>query len=114
MVQIVDDTGAFTLQEQASLFHGASVLVTPHSGANANIVFMRPNTTVFEIRCTGSSWVREWVIDLGINHFNILPDAPRCSDHNEKCGTVRPTTLLGPVLHAMVADATKRHQEVRF
>ena len=104
-VHVIDDAGALTLQEQAELYHNASVLVTPHGGSNPNIVFMRPNTTVFEIHCTGGSWAREWVIDLGINHFPILPDAPPCKDHNEKFLAVQPETLVGHITQAY-ANAT--------
>ena len=99
-VRIIDNVGDFSLKEQAAIYHSADVLVTPHSGSNANIVYMRPKTTVFEIHCTGDSWVREWVIDLGIHHRNIIADAPRCDNHDEKFVAVQPSTLVEPILHA--------------
>ena len=34
-VRIVDNVGALSVQEQAEMFHSASVLVAPHSGSNA-------------------------------------------------------------------------------
>ena len=63
-----------------------------------NIVFMRPNTTVFEISCEGGSWVHEWVIDLGIRHIEILADEPQCNNHNEQFLGVQPTTLVDRII----------------
>ena len=111
-VEIVDDMGKLTIKEQAAIYHRAAVLVTPHGGSNPNIVFMQPNTTVFEISCTGGSWAREWIIDLGIRHFAVLADAPPCNDHNEKFIAVQPKTLVEPIMDAYTND-TGREVGVR-
>ena len=83
-----------SLKEQASIFHSASLFIGPHSGSNANLIFMKKGSYVLEIHCTGVSWAREWLLDLGINHIAVLPDDPPCSGHNEKGMAVKNTTIL--------------------
>ncbi|KAL7538766.1 hypothetical protein ACHAWF_006209 [Thalassiosira exigua] len=99
-LRIVDNVGMLSWKDQAELYSSASVIVTPHSGSNPNIIFMRPNSTVFEVSCNGGSWAREWLIDIGIRHHEILADEPNCSGHNEQFLGVQPETLVGPIIEA--------------
>eukprot|EP00581_Thalassiosira_minuscula_P010416 CAMPEP_0183710792 /NCGR_PEP_ID=MMETSP0737-20130205/6438_1 /TAXON_ID=385413 /ORGANISM="Thalassiosira miniscula, Strain CCMP1093" /LENGTH=403 /DNA_ID=CAMNT_0025939133 /DNA_START=92 /DNA_END=1300 /DNA_ORIENTATION=+ len=60
-VEVVDDVGALTVEEQAALFHSASIMVAPSgSGSIANAIFMRPHAIVYELSCGEPSWVRDW------------------------------------------------------
>ena len=101
-VYIVDDVGALSVREQAFLYHNATVIVAPHGGSNPNIIFMKPNTTVFEISCNGGSWAREWILDLGISHYPYPADEPECNDHNIKFLGVKPGTLADKVIWAFL------------
>ena len=101
-VYIVDDVGALSVRQQAALYHNATVLVAPHGGSNPNIVFMKPNTTVFEISCNGGSWAREWILDLGISHYPVVADEPACNDHNIKFLGVKPSILADKVIRAFL------------
>ncbi len=39
----------FSVRQQAEIFHSASVVMTPHGGALANLVFCQPGAKVFEL-----------------------------------------------------------------
>ncbi|EJK68779.1 hypothetical protein THAOC_10008 [Thalassiosira oceanica] len=100
-LHIVGNVGDFSWKQQAALFHGASIWVTPHSGSNPNTIFMKPNTTVIELSCKGTnSWIREWIVDLDIDHRSIVADDPMCSGHDEKFLGFRPETLVDPIVKA--------------
>ncbi|KAL7508665.1 hypothetical protein ACHAXN_005741 [Cyclotella atomus] len=93
-VKIVDSFSGLSLKEQAAIFHSASVFIGPHSGSNANLIFMKNGSHVFEIHCMGGSWARDWLLDLGIHHIPVLPDNPPCSDHDAKEMSVKNSTIL--------------------
>jgi hypothetical protein len=93
-VKVVDSFGGLSLNEQAAIFHRASIFIGPHSGLNANLIFMKKGSHVLEIHCTGDSWAREWVLDLGIHHVSVLPHNPPCTDHNAMEMSVKNSTIL--------------------
>lgn len=93
-VKVVDSFSGLTLNDQAAIFHSASMFIGPHSGSNANLIFMKKGSYVLEIHCTGGSWAREWLLDLGIHHMSVLPDNPSCSDHNIREMSVKNATIL--------------------
>ena len=83
-VEIIGDVGALTLQEQAALYQSAAILVAPQGFTLANIVFMRPNSIIYEISCGESSWVRDWAIDLKLRHAIVRADEPPCNVEGHK------------------------------
>lgn len=93
-VEVVDNIGGLSLNEQVAIFHRASIFIGPHSGSNANLIFMKKGSHVLEIHCTGGSWAHEWLLDLGIHHVSVLPDNPPCRDHDAKEMSVKNATIL--------------------
>jgi len=91
--KVVDSFSGLSLNEQAGIFHRASIFIGPHSGSNANLIFMKKGSYVLEIHCTGGTWAREWLLDLGIHHMSVLPDNPSCSDHNVLEMSVKNATI---------------------
>mmetsp|Transcript_5625 Transcript_5625/g.12803 ORF Transcript_5625/g.12803 Transcript_5625/m.12803 type:complete len:435 (+) Transcript_5625:79-1383(+) len=99
VVDVVDDVEKLAIKEQAALFQSASILVAPHGGSIANIIFMRPNGIVFELSCADeASWVRDWATDLGIRHSMVRADEPPCKVEGRRTYAIQPSTLVERIL----------------
>lgn len=94
-VIIVDDVGAMTIKEQAALFQSASILVGPVASSISNAIFMKPRSVVFEITCgKESSWIRDWITDLGIRHSVVRADDIPCINPYRKTYAVQPSSIV--------------------
>jgi hypothetical protein len=75
-VRLVPDFGALSVREQAAAFAGADIVIMPHGGQFGNSIFLRENTIVIEMSCSGYSHLAagsRLPKALRILHFNTVP-----------------------------------------
>jgi hypothetical protein len=54
-INIVQDFGVLSLQQQAISFHDADVIIMPHGGQMGNSIFCKRKTIILEVACNGYS-----------------------------------------------------------
>jgi len=80
MQYVSADYARLSPQEQARLFHDADVVIAPHGGALANLIFCRPGTRIIELTDeVGSVGWSTFTRRLGMKHFPVRPDS--MTDH---------------------------------
>jgi hypothetical protein len=78
MVHVSDEYQLLSPREQAALFHSADVVIAPHGGALANLIFCRPGTRIIEL--TDEPGTPGWCTftrRLGMAHFPFRPTSLR-------------------------------------
>lgn len=103
------DWAALSPREQAKLYFGASVLVTPHGGHMANLIYAKRATLVLEFECdddealepslellTNSddvwgkmTWFSTWTRRIGFKHI-FTPANPTCNGHDTRALNMDP------------------------
>lgn len=72
----------YSFMEQASLFHNAEIIISPHGAGLANLVFCQPNTKVIEISHPGHRVTSMYSIaKFGKLHHTFADARSATSDH---------------------------------
>ncbi|MEP6747109.1 MAG: glycosyltransferase 61 family protein [Bacteroidota bacterium] len=72
-------TEGMSIQQQATLFHGAEIIIAPHGAGLANIVFCKPDAVIIELRAKSHTGELATVYEhlsgiLHLNHYTYVCD----------------------------------------
>ena len=108
----VHDMGQLNFSEQRWLVEDAAVVIGPHGGWTANLIWARPGTEFIEFQCSldrinrtstrSWTWASFWFHQAGGIHLELDADAPRCISHDEKVLNVSVAALE----RALLSDVT--------
>ena len=111
-LRLVHDMGKLNYSEQRWLVEEAAVVIGPHGGWTANLIWARPGTEFVEFQCSldmlnrtstrSWTWASFWFHQAGGIHLELDADAPRCFSHDEKVLNVSVTALE----RALLSDVT--------
>jgi len=102
------DPGEMSVAEQIESFAGASIIVSPHGAALANLAFASPGSTVIELFPPGSVLPDYWRLASSVPglSYRYLSDWPKASSRNRPIAIVSDIEVDLDVLASMLDELT--------
>mmetsp|Transcript_11800 Transcript_11800/g.14688 ORF Transcript_11800/g.14688 Transcript_11800/m.14688 type:complete len:194 (+) Transcript_11800:1-582(+) len=109
--KMIRDFAKISVEEQASLFHHADVLIMSHGGQMGNTIFSRPNTVVIEVTCGSYSQMAtgQAKFSNGLQFFHMVYSPCDCDSHEDRGNYNLPVAEIKRVLSFMAYSNLRRH-----